>query len=425
MNSETNHSGKILIVDDNPDNLKVLYTYLKSVGFEVLVAEDGMVGIEAVKRSQPELILLDVMMPGIDGFEVCRRLKADAATRNIPVIFLTALSETVNKLTGFQVGGVDYITQPIEQEEVAARVRTHLILTRTRHKLQQQNQQLQQEIDRRQQIERELTQSRQLLQQNNDNLEQAVAYRTAELATSNKDLEHFAYIASHDLRQPIRKIRMCTEYLAEDYGHCFDEQAREYMSYITKSTDRMYLLIDDLLAYSRVGKREENLVSIDLNKVVEDVLEDLSITIEEKQPTIDYQDLPTIKGNLTEIRQLLQNLIGNSLKFTGDRSPEIKIKAIRQEDNWLFSIQDNGIGIESRFYDKIFQMFQRLHCSSNYEGTGIGLAICHKVVTSHGGEIWLESQVGEGTTFFFTLPESVQNEVNSDRLLTDSYSQTN
>lgn len=420
-----NYSGKILIVDDNPNNLKVLYTYLKSVGFEVLVAEDGMAGIEAVKRSQPELILLDVMMPGIDGFEVCRRLKADAETQNIPVIFLTALSETVDKLTGFKVGGVDYITQPIEQEEVAARVRTHLILTRTRHKLQQQNQKLQQEIDRRQQIEHELTQSRQLLQQNNDSLEQAVAHRTAELATSNKDLEHFAYIASHDLRQPIRKIRMCTEYLAEDYGHCFDEQARQYMSYITKSTDRMYLLIDDLLAYSRIGKREKNLVSIDLQSVIEDILEDLSITVEEIQATIDYQDLPTIKGNLREIRQLLQNLISNSLKFTGDRSPEIKIKAVRQEDNWLFSIQDNGIGIESRFYDKIFQMFQRLHRNSDYEGTGIGLAICHKVVTSHGGEIWVESQLGEGTTFFFTLPESVQNAVNRDRLLADSYSKTN
>ena len=420
-----NYSGKILIVDDNPNNLKVLYIYLKSVGFEVLVAEDGIAGIEAVRHSQPELILLDVMMPGIDGFEVCRRLKADAETQNIPVIFLTALSETVNKLTGFQVGGVDYITQPIEQEEVAARVRTHLILTRTRHKLQQQNQQLQQEIDRRQQIESELTQSRQLLQQNNDNLEQAVAYRTAELATSNKDLEHFAYIASHDLRQPIRKIRMCTEYLAEDYGHCFDAQARQYMSYITKSTDRMYLLIDDLLAYSRIGKREEKLVSIDLQNVVEDILEDLSITIEEKQATIEYRDLPTIKGNLTEIRQLLQNLISNSLKFTCDRAPEIKIKAVRQEDNWLFSIQDNGIGIETRFYDKIFQMFQRLHSSSNYEGTGIGLAICHKVVTSHGGEIWLESQIGEGTTFFFTLPESVQNVVNRDRSLADAYSHIN
>ena len=149
MNSESNYSGKILIVDDNPSNLKVLYTYLIDAGFEVLVAEDGETGIEVVSHSQPELILLDVMMPDLDGFEVCRRLKANPQTKDIPVIFLTALSETINKLKGFEVGGVDYITQPIENQEVVARVRTHLILTRLQNRLQKQNESLQQEIKRR------------------------------------------------------------------------------------------------------------------------------------------------------------------------------------------------------------------------------------------------------------------------------------
>lgn len=400
-----NYSGKILIVDDNPDNLKVLYTYLKSAGFEVLAADNGEAGIEVVKHSKPELILLDVMMPGMNGFEVCRCLKADSATRHIPIIFLTALSEVVDKLTGFQVGGVDYITQPVEYEEVVARVRTHLILTRTRQKLWQQNQKLQAEIDRRQQVESRLTQSRQLLQQTNDSLEQTVADRTAELATSNKDLEHFAYIASHDLRQPIRKIRMCTEYLAEDYQHCFDEQAREYIGYITKSTDRMYLLIDDLLAYSRIAKQEQNLVPLELESVVRDTLEDLSISIEEQQATINYQNLPTVVANPREIAQLFQNLISNSLKFASDRPLKITIDAVEKEDEWLISVKDNGIGIEPQFSDKIFQMFQRLHGNREYEGTGIGLAICQKVVNSYGGEIWVESQLNEGATFYFTLPK--------------------
>lgn len=405
MNSEPNSPGKILIIDDNPDNLKVLYISLKSAGFEVLVAEDGITGIEVVEYARPELILLDVMMPEIDGFEVCRRLKTNVATQNIPVIFLTALSETVNKLTGFQVGGVDYITQPIEHEEVIARVRTHLTLTRTRRKLLQQNHQLQAEIDRRQQIEGELKQSRRSLQLNNDSLEQTVADRTAELATSNQDLEHFAYIASHDLRQPIRKIRMCTEYLAEDYARCFDQQAEEYFNYITKSTDRMYLLIDDLLAYSRVGKQAK-CQPVNLETTIQEVLEDLSMTIDETNATIKYQDLPSIKANPREIRQLFSNLIGNSLKFTSDRSPQIVITATSQENYWLISVEDNGIGIDPQFSDKIFQMFQRLHQNSEYEGTGIGLAICQKVVTSHGGEIWLESELGQGAIFKFTLPRS-------------------
>ncbi len=404
MNPETSPSGKILIVDDNPSNLKVLYTYLKSAGFEVLVAEDGEAGIEAVKCSEPELILLDIMMPGIDGFEVCRRLKANYTTKDIPVIFLTALSETVNKVKGFEVGGVDYITQPLENQEIVARVRTHLIVTRMQRRLQEQNESLQAEIERRKQVERQLHSSKNLLQQSNDNLEQTIADRTAALSSSNQDLEQFAYIASHDLRQPLRKIRMCTEYLAEDYSHCFDKQAEEYMGYITKSIDRMYLLIDDLLAYSRIGRQEQNYIPVNIQTIVEDCLEDLSIAVEEKQATVNYGNLPTIKANIREIRQLFPNLIGNALKFTfGDRSPEIKITARQQDRHWLFAVADNGIGIEPQYTDKIFQMFQRLHSSSEYEGTGIGLAICHKVVTSHGGKIWVESKIGKGSTFYFTL----------------------
>ena len=403
MDIETNCSGKILIVDDNPSNLKVLYTYLKNAGFEVLVAEDGQAGIEVVENSQPELILLDVMMPELDGFEVCRRLKKNHLTENIPVIFLTALSETVNKIVGFEVGGVDYITQPVENAEVVARVKTHLAMRRMRQTLQKQNEDLLAEIERRKQVESELQSSKKLLQKNNNNLEQTVAERTAELSSSNQDLEKFAYIASHDLRQPLRKIRMCTEYLAEDYAHCFDEQAESYLGYITKSVDRMYLLIDDLLTYSRVDKQEKNYVSIDLNCLIEDCLSYLSMTVEEKQAIVNYDNLPTIEGNISAIGQLFQNLIGNALKFASDRIPEINITATQQQDNWLFKVADNGIGIEPQYSEKIFQMFQRLHHSSEYEGTGIGLSICHKVVTSRGGKIWVESKLGKGSTFFFTL----------------------
>ena len=403
MSSQTDYLGKILIVDDNPSNLKVLYTYLKQAGFEVLVAEDGYSGIEVVKNSLPELILLDVTMPGMDGFEVCRRLKENKQHQNIPVLFLTALSETVNKVKGFEVGGVDYITQPTENEEVVARVKTHLMLNRLSQKLQQQNQDLQAEIERRQQVEQELNLSRNLLQKNNDFLEQTVAERTAELSNSNQDLEQFAYIASHDLRQPLRKIRMCTEYLAEDYSHCFDEQAESYMTYIKGSIDRMYLLIDDLLTYSRVGKQEKEAVAIDLAKIVAECIEDLSIIIEEKQAIVKYDNLPTVKGNLREIRQLFQNLISNALKFTSDRLPEIEITATYQDDSCVLAVRDNGIGIDPQFADKIFQMFQRLHPDSEYEGTGIGLAICQKVVNSHGGNIWIESQPGKGSCFYFTL----------------------
>ena len=403
MKSKTKCSGKILIVDDNPSNLKVLYTYLVSAGFEVLVAEDGRAGVEAVKHSRPELILLDVMMPGIDGFEVCRLLKANEQTKDIPIIFLTALSETINKVKGFEVGGVDYITQPIENEEVVARVRTHIIMVRMQQRLRQQNQNLHLEVQHCQEAENKLKSSKLLLQQSNDSLEQTVAERTAKLSATDRDLEQFVYIASHDLRQPLRKIRMCTEYLAEDYGHCFDEQAESYIGYITKSIDWMYLLIDDLLTYSRIGRQEDNGVEVDVKTIIEDCLEDLSIVIEEKHATVHYSELPIINANPREIRQLFQNLITNALKFTADKAPEIDITATKKGDRWLFKVADNGIGIEPQFSDKIFQMFQRLHNSSEYKGTGIGLAICHKIVTNYGGKIWVESKLGHGSSFYFTV----------------------
>lgn len=196
---------------------------------------------------------------------------------------------------------------------------------------------------------------------------------------------------------------MCTEYLAEDYKHCFDEQAETYINHVINSIDRMYLLIEDLLTYSRVGKQESNYSAIDLNSLIRETLEDLSLTIAEKQAVINYNNLPTIKANPREIRQLFQNLISNALKFSSDRPTEINIDAQKQDNNWLVKVRDNGIGIEPQYADKIFQMFQRLHHSSEYEGTGIGLAICHKVITSHGGNIWVESKLGEGSTFYFTL----------------------
>ncbi len=196
---------------------------------------------------------------------------------------------------------------------------------------------------------------------------------------------------------------MCTEYLLEDYAHCFDEQAESYMEYITKSVDRMYSLIDDLLTYSRVGKHEQPCVSVNLQTIVEECLEDLSLTIEEKQACINCDSLPTIQGNISEMRQLFQNLIANALKFTRDASPIINITATPQEKFYLLAVEDNGIGIEPQYSDKIFQMFQRLHHTSEYEGTGIGLAICHKIVTRRGGKMWVESQLGKGSRFLFTL----------------------
>ncbi|MGB7441951.1 MAG: PAS domain-containing protein [Coleofasciculaceae cyanobacterium] len=224
-----------------------------------------------------------------------------------------------------------------------------------------------------------------------------------ELARSNSELEQFAYIASHDLREPLRKIKSYTELLSESYQGQLDEKADRYIFYVTDAVTRMQELISDLLGYSRLGKGELVAESINLGVVAEEALSDLGQTIEENQAAVIVEPLPMVQAHPGQIRQLLQNLISNALKFRGKMSPEIKIKAEKQDKQWVISISDNGIGIKPEYAERVFQIFQRLHSRSKYPGTGIGLAICKKIVEHHGGRIWIESEFGNGTTFYFTL----------------------
>ncbi|MCA1990582.1 MAG: CHASE3 domain-containing protein [Coleofasciculus sp. S288] len=226
----------------------------------------------------------------------------------------------------------------------------------------------------------------------------------AELVRSNSELEQFAYVASHDLREPLRKIKSYTELLAEDYQGQLDATADKYMAYITDGAERMQALISDLLTYSRVGKGDLTKEPVNLESVVNRILTDLSLTISETNAKITLKPLPTIDANFHQMVQLYQNLIANALKFRGEAPPEILIQAQLKHDQWLFSIQDNGIGIKPQYLERIFVIFQRLHSRSKYPGTGIGLAICRKIVERHGGQIWVESEERKGTTFYFTFP---------------------
>ena len=226
----------------------------------------------------------------------------------------------------------------------------------------------------------------------------------AELDRSNHELEHFAYIASHDLREPLRKIKSFTDLLVEDYRGQLDAQADKYLDYISDGSVRMQNLIKDLLTYSRLGRSELILEPTDLGKILEQVLSDLSVAIEENKAEIVADSLPTIQANPQQIAQLFQNLISNALKFRSDVPPQIRIEAQLQQSEWLISIRDNGIGIKPQYTERIFEIFQRLHAREKYSGTGIGLAVCRKIVERHGGRIWLESEPTQGSTFYFTVP---------------------
>jgi PAS domain S-box-containing protein len=227
--------------------------------------------------------------------------------------------------------------------------------------------------------------------------------RADELSRSNAELEQFAYIASHDLQEPLRMISSYCQLLQRRYDKQLDNDGIEFIRFAVDGAKRMQNLINDLLAYSRVGTRGQPFKTTDCNQIMRQVTDNLKLAIEESGVKIDYADLPTILGDETQLVQLFQNLVGNAIKFRRKDQPEIGIDTVRENGRWVFSISDNGIGIDENFAERIFVIFQRLHNNSEYAGTGIGLAICKKIVERHGGQIWVQSRQGEGSTFSFTL----------------------
>ncbi|MCU7495707.1 MAG: PAS domain S-box protein [Ignavibacteria bacterium] len=223
------------------------------------------------------------------------------------------------------------------------------------------------------------------------------------LEESNRELEQFAYVASHDLQEPLRMVANYTQLLAKRYQNKLDETGKEFISFAVNGAIRMQSLIKDLLAYSRVTTKARPFEETDCNEVLKEVLLDLKFAVEESKAVIQYGRLPLILADRTQFRQLLQNLLSNSLKFRTEKAPEISITAESRDNEWLFKISDNGIGIDPQYFERIFMLFQRLHDSGTYPGTGIGLAICKKIVERHGGRMYVESAPGRGTAFYFTI----------------------
>jgi signal transduction histidine kinase len=228
----------------------------------------------------------------------------------------------------------------------------------------------------------------------------------SDLKRSNEDLQQFAYIASHDLQEPLRMVSSYTQLLADRYANVLDEKAKQYIHYSVDGARRMQRLIEDLLAYSRVTTRGEEISFTDSQKAFDTAIENLRAAITEAGARITHDDLPTVKADPTQLEQLFQNLIGNSIKFRGDSPPQVHVSAMKSKDEWRFGVTDNGIGIDPKYGGKVFVLFQRLHSRSEYPGTGIGLALCKRIIDRHGGSIWFESRPGQGTTFYFTLRET-------------------
>jgi len=231
-----------------------------------------------------------------------------------------------------------------------------------------------------------------------------------ELRRANADLEQFAYSASHDLQEPLRQVSIYSELLEKRFAHKLDGKGLEYLGFCVEGARRMELLIGDLLAYTQTAKAVEAApLPVDTNEVLAEVQKNLATTIQESGAVISATDLPVLRGDAVPFTHLFQNLISNALKYRSAQPPRVVVSAKRQGSAWLFAVEDNGIGIPNEFQDQIFGIFKRLHNKKTYPGTGIGLAICQKVVERYGGRIWVESQLGHGSTFFFTLPAADAN----------------
>ncbi len=368
------NQGKILIVDDTPDNLRLLSTTLTEQGYDVRCAINGKLALMTIKNELPDLILLDIKMPDMDGYTVCNQLKSQPETAEIPVIFLSALDDVFDKVKAFNTGGIDYITKPFQVEEVLVRVKNQLTIFRLKQQLQDKNKQLQQ--------------------------------LNQDLIRSNQDLEQFAYVVSHDLQQPLQSITGFAELILSLQSQInLEQEADEYVTPILEEGIRMQELIQSLLNYSRVGLNQREFSAVDCNLVVAETILKLRQPIQESGAIITYSNLPTLHADPIQMGQIFQNLISNSIKYSWpNRLIKININAEEKKDEYLFSVEDNGMGIDPQCHEKIFQFFQRLYTEKKCNGYGIGLATCKKIIEGHQGKIWLDSQLEKGTTFYFTIP---------------------
>lgn len=406
----------ILIVDDKPENLFSLKSLLQLHAYEVDTALSGEEALRKILKTEYALIILDVQMPEMDGYEVAETITGYSKTKSIPVIFLSAVNIDKRFITkGYASGGADYVTKPFDPDLLLLKVKTFYRLYLQTKELKQAQASLQEEVERRKEAQK-------ALEEVNLHLEEKVADRTAELLESNQKLElsnaelqQYASVASHDLQEPLRKITTFSGIL-KDRLQIEEPDLQQYLNKIVASSDRMRSLINDLLNYSKLSSASV-FVRSNLNAIIGETLDDLELSIHEKEARVVMDDLPPAEVVPGQIRQAFQNIIGNALKFSkAGVAPVIKISGQRISQKGLdappdakgdylrITVEDNGIGFDESYTHKIFDLFQRLHGRSEYEGTGIGLAIVKKIVERHNGLLSAKSKEGKGAAFILVLP---------------------
>jgi signal transduction histidine kinase len=362
---------RALLVEDNALDAALVVRALCKDGFDIAadVVQDEAAFTRALRTHPPEVVLADYNLPNWKGMEALKVLLSEGL--DIPMILVSGALGDVTAVECIKQGATDYVLK-----DGLARLPEVI-----RRALREKN-----ERSLRHQAEEDL------------------ARKIDELARSNADLEQFAYVASHDLQEPLRMVTAYTQLLSERYHGQLDESAAKFLGYASEGAQRMQVLIQDLLAFSRVGRNSAACGSVDCNAVMADVLLTLASAILESGAVVTHAGLPAVWGVRTQMAQVFQNLIGNAIKFRGKEPPVVSVQSEKSGQHWQFSVSDNGIGIPPEYAENIFVVFQRLHTRNEYPGNGIGLAICKKIIERCGGRIWMESQAGSGSTFKFIMP---------------------
>ena len=416
QNAQRKSDIKILLVDDREDNLFSIEAILEKDNYTIVKANSGREALKVLLHQQDfSLILMDVQMPDLNGFETATIIYERDKLKNIPIIFITAFSYDEDYIfKGYKTGGVDYIYKPINPELLRMKVSVFVDLYRKNQqllihekKLLAANKSLQKEIEERKASEEKVKLLNEQLTQNN-----------AHLKTINEELDQFAYIASHDLQEPLRKIMVFSDKILMKEN--MDGETEKYFKKIINSSKRMQLLINDLLAFSRQSTKPSDFKKADLNVLAKEAIAGLEIEIEKNNARIYINDLPVVWAVPGLMRQLFHNLIGNAIKFRKKMVEPVvhieaekingpdglfPIKTMNGNSYYKISISDNGIGFDPKYADEIFIVFKRLHSYHEFEGSGVGLSICKKIIEKHNGSITAESTPDKGSTFIIKLPE--------------------
>lgn len=352
---------EILLIDDTPEHIETAVTVLRENNFRVRIATKGSTAFKLIEQHQPDLILLDVYMPEMDGFEICRTIKNENDLSSIPIIFLTSSNDSASIKQGFELGAQDYVVKPFNTSELLARVHTHIKLKK----------------------------------------------QTESLIKANHELDSFCYTVAHDLKSPLLSLSKLTEYLAIDYSDRLDIEGQELIDNIQDKSQEIVQIVNHLLELSRMSEMPMDIKPIDLEQLFKEVYHEL-IKLE-AQRTVDFtlKPLPMIQGDPVMIKLLVMNILTNALKYTRHRKKaSIETRAMENETEFIISVKDNGTGFDMRYASRLFCIFQRLHSQNEFEGSGVGLAIVQKILKRHHGVAWMTGKVNEGATFYFSLPKN-------------------